>query len=168
MKKYLLLSAFLVIAPALVQAQEKSIQFRGDGYLFIGEGVLSVDGAHYGMSHVGGGGEVALFKGFGVGSELGAMGKPGEGTGLFSINPFYRFLYAGAKSKIVPFVTGGYTRPFGNRGFTFSNNLVNFGGGIDYWAFKRVGVRLEFRDYVDHSHFMTSTYPAIRIGIVFR
>ncbi len=168
MKKLIATVALLFMAPALASAQDVDHQYRRQGYVFIGEGVYSEDHARYGISHVGGGGEVLLFKGLGVGSELGAMGWAGEGVGVFSIDPSYHFLHARGKSKLVPFVDGGYTRTFGNNGFTYSDNLFNFGGGIHYWPFKRVGLRLDFRDYVDHGYMVTTHYPALRIGLALR
>ena len=156
------------MAPALTLAQDAGLRYRGEGYIFIGEGTYSQSPALYGVSHVGGGGGVHLFKGLGLESELGAMGRPGEGVGLFSIDSSYHFLASSSKSKLVPFVDGGYTRPFGNDGFTYSDNLFNFGGGIYYWPFKRVGLRLDFRDYVDHGRVVTAHYPALRIGLAMR
>ena len=45
-----------------------------------------------------------------------------------------------------------------------------FGGGINYWFFKRVGLRVDFRDYVNHYGRigLTASSPEIRIGIVLR
>jgi len=101
------------------------------------------------------------------------MGRPGYPfyTGLFSVNPFYRFRHASAKTKLIPFADAGYARAFLNTIFT-SHNLFNFGGGIDYWVFRRVGLRLEFRDYVDHYPYSYGApsphHPMFRIGLVLR
>jgi hypothetical protein len=168
MKGLVITAAFLLIAPALTLAQDAGHQYRGEGYLFIGEGTYPTHPGLYGVGHVGGGGGVLLFKGLGVESELGAMGRPGDGVGLFSVDPSYRLLPSRSKSKVVPFVEAGYTRAFDNQGFTYSDNLFNFGGGIRYWPFKRWGMRLEFRDYVDHSPFVTNHYPALRIALALR
>jgi hypothetical protein len=168
MKGLILAVALLLAVPALALAQDAGRQYRGEGYVFIGDGLYSEDYGHLGVGHVGGGGEVFLFKGLGVESELGAMGRPGEGIALFSIGPSFRLLSSSSKSKVVPFVDAGYTRAFGNDGFTHSDNLFNFGGGIHYWPFKRVGLRLDFRDYVDHGRVETNHFPALRIGLVVR
>jgi hypothetical protein len=123
------------------------------------------------MEHVGGGGEVLFFRGLGVGGELGATGWLGDGVGLYSIDSSYHFFRARGKSKLVPFIEGGYSRAFANKGFTLSENLFNFGGGIHYWVFKRVGLRLEFRDYVAHEHFLvgvTDQYWGFRVGLALR
>jgi hypothetical protein len=174
MKKIIPPVALLLMLPALASAQDVDHQYRGEGYVFIGEGSLrSRDYGLHGITDVGGGGEVLLFRGFGVGGELGAMGRPGEGVGVLSIDPSYHFPHAFGKSKVVPFVEGGYTRTFGNNDPVVPANLFNFGGGIHYWAFKRVGLRLEFRDHVRHvsPSFVsgyTNHYWGLRIGLAFR
>jgi hypothetical protein len=166
--------ALLLMAPALASAQSTDHLHRGEGYVFIGEGLNSEGGANFGVTHVGGGGEVLLLKELGVESELGVMGTPSYSVGLFSIDSSYRLLPSSSKSQVVPFVDAGYTRAFGNRGFPPSNNLFNFGGGIHYWPFKRVGLRLDFRDYVDHAPYVdygrveTHHFPALRIGLAVR
>jgi hypothetical protein len=168
MKELIATAALLLITPALTSAQDAGHQYRGEGYLFIGEGTYSAHPGLFGVSHVGGGGGVLLFKGLSLESELGAMGRPGDGVGLFSVDPSYRLLPSRSKSKVIPFVEGGYTRAFGNWGFTYSENLFNFGGGIHYWPFKRWGMRLELRDYVDHGGLVTNHYPALRIALALR
>ena len=169
MRKFILTAVLLlVMTPILASAQDNSTQLGGDGYLFIGGGDFVDDYGHHLIGHVGGGGDVQLAGGFGVSGELGVMGRPGNGIGLFSIDPFYRFLHARTKSPIVPFVAAGITCAFGNRGFTNSNTLPNFGGGIDYWPTKHVGFRLDVRNYLDRGFARTAEYPAIRIGLVLR
>lgn len=181
MKELIVTVALLLMVPALASAQNADHQYRDQGYVFIGEGTgRSLDNGLHGNTEVGGGGEVLLFRGFGVGGELGVMGvggelwsSPAQRVGVLSIDPSYRFLH---KSKVVPFVEAGYTRTFGNRdGDPFPpSNLFNFGGGINYWAFKRVGLRLEFRDFVRHASPLyafpghTYYYWALRIGLAFR
>lgn len=168
MKKTIVLATLLFLAPRRTQAQQPSAPARGEAYLFIGQGVYTVDSAHYGIGHVGGGGDVRLFEGLGISSELGAMGRAGDGVGLFSLGPSFHFLRASNKSKLIPFVHAGYARPFGSNEFTYSHSLFYFGGGFNYWVFRRVGLRLDFQDYVDHGRVVTAHYPAIRIGLVVR
>jgi hypothetical protein len=167
-KKLIATAALLMMVSANLSAQNADPQHRGQGYLFLGVG-SGTDLPSF--EHVGGGGEVLLFRGLGVGGELGAMGRPGEGVGVFSIDASYHFLHVRGRPKLVPFVEGGYTRTFGNKGFTLSENLFNFGGGIHYWVFNRVGLRLEFRDYVAHEHFfvgVTDQYWGLRVGLALR
>jgi len=171
MKKLIAIVAVLLVAPGLASAQGSDHPSRVQGYVFLGEGPYSEDSADFRVGHVGGGGEVLLYKGLGIESEVGAMGRPGEGgVGIFSIDPSYQFLRSRRRSKLVPFVEAGYSRAFGNFGFTYSQDLLNFGGGIYYWPFKRVGLRLDFRDYVDHAwgYGVTTNYPAFRVGLALR
>jgi hypothetical protein len=167
--------ACLLLIPGSASPQAGDQQFRAQGYIFIGEGSFrSEDGGLHGITHVGGGGEVRLVKGFDVGGELGAMGWVGEGGGVLSIDSSYHFLRSRGTSRVVPFLAGGYTRtiagdyPLGRR-----SNLINFGGGINYWALKRVGLRLEFRDHFHHaSPFFgaanTDHFWGLRLGLAFR
>ena len=168
MKKLGATLVLFLVAPALAPAQDKDPQYRGEGYVFIGQGTYPFNSGLYGVGHVGGGGGVLLFKGLSVESELGAMGRPGWGVGLFSVDPSFRLLPSASKSMVVPFVDAGYTRAFGNNTYTFSENLFNFGGGIHYWPFRRWGLRLEVRDYVDHGRFLTNHNPVLRIALAVR
>jgi hypothetical protein len=70
--------ALLLVVPALASAQGVDPRYRVEGYVLIGEGTYSEDSALHGVSHVGGGANVLLLKGFGVDSELEAMGRPGD------------------------------------------------------------------------------------------
>lgn len=169
MKRCFVVFLLALTAPALAPGQNAGPGSRANGYIFIGQGYYSVYGAQFGIGHVGGGGQYTFYKNLGVDAELGAMGRAAEGVGLFSVDPFYRFASASRHTKLVPFVTAGYTRAFEGAGFTRSNNLFNFGGGAEYWAFKRVGLRIDFRDYVDQNRISAySHYPAIRVGLLFR
>src|ERR1039458_2985109 len=102
-----------LIAPVVTSAQSTqnpAVQDRAQGYLFFGMGVLSEAPAHYGIFHTGGGADIRVLPGLAIDSELGVMGRLGDGVGLFSIGPSYHFLGAPHKSKLEPFVDGGYTR----------------------------------------------------------
>jgi hypothetical protein len=116
--------------------------------------------------HFGVGGEGLVYKGLGVGGEIGYLGATrhlNEGFGVFSPNVSYHFLNATKSGKLAPFVTGGYSLLFRSG----VGHAVNFGGGVNYWFKDRVGVRLEFRDHVviypDLGHFF-----GFRIGLAFR
>ena len=83
----------------------------------------------------------------------------GDGIGVFSANGAYHFQRP--KSKLVPFVTGGYSLAF--RSFTSSGG--NFGGGVQYWMKDHLGLRFEVRDHVfssDSPHFFQ-----FRVGLSF-
>src|ERR1035441_2353982 len=141
MKALIVAAALLLFAPVLASAQDGSPKYRGQAYVFIGLGQVSLDPGYRGIGHVGGGGEFNFYKGLAVAGELGAVGMPGDGACLFSVGPSYHFQLVSKRSKFDPFVSGGYTRAFGNGGV----NLMNFGGGVNYWLFKRVSLRLDLR-----------------------
>jgi hypothetical protein len=162
--KSLIATAFLfLIVPGVTSArstQNPAVQDRAQGYLFFG-----ISPAERSVLHAGGGADVRFFKGLGINAEVGAAGRLADGEGLFSIGPSYHFLRA-RKSKLEPFINGGYARPFA--GYPGLLNLFNFGGGINYWFFKRVALRVDFRDYVDPNLRRAANFSAIRIGITLR
>lgn len=160
MRKLTVIFALLFLLPAYAMAQSTETR-RGWGYGFFGVG-----GATAGNStifHAGGGGEAILYKGLGVGAEAGAFGSfSGGDGGIFSVNGNYHFQNTGSPQKLVPFVTAGYTL----LGPSDETNLFNFGGGVNYWAKERVGLRVEFRDHVfpnGSEHLFN-----VRVGITFR
>lgn len=172
MKAIVATVVLLFVVPKFASAQNAEPKYRGQGYIFLGVGSGTVTPR---FEHVGGGGEVLLFRGIGVGGELGAMGWPAEGEGVISVGPSYHFLHAFHKSKIDPFVQVGYTGTFaGDTPIAGGNGILfNFGGGMNYWFFKKVGLRLEFRDYVHHISFfpaggITDQYWGVRIGLTVR
>ena len=137
-----------------------------NGYLFAAPGGATSGSYTTAMLHIGGGGEGVVGKGIGVGAEIGALG-PMEcfrcAVGVFSPNGYFHFRRTRGQ-KIDPFVTGGYTLFFREG----HGNLFNFGGGVNYWFSRRVGLRLELRDHVSTSYGSTEHYWGGRIGVAFR
>ena len=168
MKTIMMIVSLALITSTLASAQAENHRYRGQGYIFVGEGMIQDDGLR-GNSQVGGGAELFVHRGLAVGGEMGAMGRAGEGLGVLSTDASYHFLRYSSDMKWVPFVEGGYTRTFGNNSPAPPGNLINFGVGIHYWAFRRAGLRLEFRD---HARLSLLGYPAhlwgVRIGLAFR
>jgi len=150
--------------PAVAWAQATA-EHKGQGYVFFAPGAVSPGGSA--SAHFGGGGEALVYKGLGVGGEIGYL-TPWQsfssGLGVLSADGSYHFLPRKRDAKVVPFVTGGYTLFFRSG----SGNLFNFGGGINYWFRQRVGLRLEFRDHVWPSSYQTEHYWGFRIGLAFR
>lgn len=157
----LILAVITVIMCSGVSLAQDSSGSKGWGYLFGGVGARADDGA-VPLLHVGAGGEGLLYKGLGVGAEIGYVAPledGSNGSGLFSTNVAYHFRRS---EKVSPFVTGGYSLAF--RGF--ASHGGNFGGGVQYWASDRVGLRFEFRD-----HIFSSDSPhtvSFRFGVSFR
>lgn len=169
MKRLFLIAALLVALPAVLAAQTpqptpSNKEYRAHGYAFAAPGAYS----DYPVTtlHFGAGGEGLLYKGFGVGGEIGYVAPArslGDGFGILSVDGQYHFLKASKSGKIVPFVTGGYSLFFRSD----SLNAVNFGAGVNYWFKERTGLRFEFRDHVPPQ---TPDFHVLgfRVGITFR
>ena len=119
-----------------------------NGYFFVGPGAATGDCCCSSATtmHIGGGVEGTLYKGLGAGIELGYLGPMEamqDGIGMLSVDGAYYFRTK-TSTKVVPFVNAGYTLAF-REGVL---NAINFGGGIQYWFHKRIGLRLEFRDHI--------------------
>lgn len=154
---------FLLVTLILVAASNATAQsgdYRGQGYVFFGPGASSNQGNTEGTFHVGGGGEVFVYREVAAGAEIGYLAPwkaAGDGSGMFSLDGSLHF---DRTARLTPFVTAGYTRAGGSDG-------VNFGGGVEWWIRERKGLRLEFRD-----HRMGAAtnlyYLDFRVGIQFR
>jgi hypothetical protein len=136
---------------------------KAQGYVFFAPGGIVGSGSSVGTLHFGGGGEALVYRGIGIGAELGYLApwrQFPEGIGLFSVDGSYHFR---RNQKLSPFVTGGYSLGF-RSGY---GHLVNFGAGAHYWFKDQVGLRFEFRDHVD-PHYVNDHYLSGRIGLSFR
>jgi len=141
------------------------------------------------------GGEYIHRNGLGAGLEVGTAGfntstngNPNWiGTG--SADASYHFFANSIDGHAVPFVTGGYTSFFGqdtlvpstapgceyNCGGTHTNGY-NLGGGVDIFATKHIGMRLDVRYYGHGGRILWASFPsdaqlnfvAFRIALTFR
>jgi hypothetical protein len=166
-----LMVIFLALLPASTFAQSPVQKERmAYGYAFAAP-LASTNGEHVSL-HAGIGGEGILFKGFGIGGEIGAVGPGvfGNSGFLVSVNPSYHFLNVGKSKRVVPFVTGGVTLFGGcHASLAGCNNLGgNFGGGLTYWFKDSVGVRFEARDHVPLFFTRLDHFPSLRVGLTFR
>jgi len=151
----------VVLLPLAAAAQSKDR--HGQGYFFVAPTTTTAGG--FGL-HIGGGGEGLLYKGLGVGGEIGYLGAARElsqGIGLLSPNVSYNFTKASKSGKFAPFVTGGYTLLVGSDAL----HAVNVGGGVNWWFKDHLGLRLEFRDHVA-VQFGSAQFFGVRIGLAFR
>ncbi len=149
-------------SPSLPE-QENHRSYQGAGYVFFAPGVLAGDGDSTASIHFGFGGEGLLYKGIGVGGDIGFLAPPqdlGAGIGVASLNGSYHF---NRDKKLSPFVTGGYSIAFRN-GIA---NGFNFGGGVNYMMRDRIGLRFELRDMIPNDC-RTCHYVGFRIGFLFR
>ena len=160
MRRFFAVVFFLILVQAAAFAQSTGDR-RGWGYAFGGAGA---SGGDFSRSYFqfGGGGEALVNKGMGVGAEisyLAPFGSGGNGIGLFSGNTSYHF---SRSSKLVPFVTGGYSAAFKSG----ASHGGNFGGGVHYWMSNHLGLRFEVRD-----HIFSSDSPHLfqfRVGLSLR
>lgn len=117
--------------------------------------------------HAAGGGEVLARGRFGAAGEFGVMAGANADLFITSVNGV---LHVGpsvatpVRNRISPFITGGYTR-LGSGG---GSNAWNIAAGADVWLKPRVGLRLEFRDYIRPDGRGGEQFWAFRAGVVFR
>jgi hypothetical protein len=160
MRKMILAVIFLMVIQGIALAQGSN-ERKAWGYVFGGAGASSGDFSTASFQS-GAGGEGLVHKGIGLGAEIGYLAPfraVGDGIGLFSADASYHF---SRRSKLVPFVTGGYSAAFRSG----ASHGGNFGGGVHYWIKDHVGLRFEFRDHV-----FSSDSPHLfqfRVGLSFR
>jgi hypothetical protein len=110
------------------------------------------------------GGEIAIKKRASVGGEVGALvapfnrfaAKATTGTVGGSFHPL------GSAQKLAPFLSGGA----GVLAANGTGGIIYFGGGLNYWPYKHIGFRTEYRHYyypVDGG----ITFAGVRLGITF-
>lgn len=156
-----LLLLALVSIPGMAQTSD---EHKGQGYVFFAPGTTSPEAI--GTMHFGGGGEALVYKGLGLGGEVGYLApwrSMGDGMGTFSPDVSYHFRPRSGEQKLVPFVTGGYTLFFRSG----TANGFNFGGGVNYWFREHLGLHLEFRDNVSTTD-ATVHWLGFRVGLAFR
>lgn len=163
-RKTILMMAMIMMVSITGRAQSGS-DSKAIGVVFGAPGVAA-NGGSSATIHVGAGAEGLVYKGLGIGGEIGYLAPTsslGDGFGVLSVNGSYHFRNATASGKVVPFVTGGWSLAFRSG----SANGVNFGGGIDYWFKDRLGLRFEVRDHV-FNDFSSTHLVGFRVGLSFR
>ena len=137
-----------------------------NGYVFFAPGGVTCCHNTSMTLQFGVGGEAVLWKGVGLGAEIGALGTrqyfSDTVMGAFSPNGYYHFKH-GEDLKSDPFVTGGYTLLFRSG----HANLANFGGGLTYWFHSRLGARVEIRDQLNTTGTI-GHFWGVRFGLAFR
>ena len=183
MKRIIALIVSLFMGSAFAMAQDTDHAPRGQGYVFAGGGTHSM-----GLT-TGFGGEGYIYKGLGLGAELGTAGGFGDYLdkliGVGSADVSYHYFPKKIRGNAAPFLTGGYSNFFGHNihegtGFWGHKPLMtqgfNFGGGVDVFAMKHLGVRLDLRYYGHGGRILNYTFPdvnqfsfvAFRVGLTIR
>ena len=150
MRQIIAKAALLLMLPALATAQNTDHRPRGLAYVFVGAGTHQM-----GLT-AGFGGEGYVYRGLGMGLEVGTagVGTAANGNpnwiGLGAADASYHFFPKKLLGRAAPFVAGGYTNLFGQDVFLqypgprSPGNFVhgfNIGGGIDLFASKHAGWR---------------------------
>ncbi len=166
---------FLVIVCGVVSAQDDARPApRSSEYIYFAGGGLTSSDKPGKAVHFGGGLDVGVARGLGVGLEGGFGGGTVHTTaawGHLALGTSYHFLHHNPCSAD-PFVTGGYTAMVNGKGST--NSLGYFGAGVNFWGSGRTGLRLEFRDAVGQgTQFLHAATGAIhfwqiRVGLAIR
>jgi hypothetical protein len=158
---------FLCWPTTILLAQSNNV------YLFAGPGAVTASGLSTAVLHGGVGFEVRLPAGLAAGAEAGVLSNV-ERTGVVvigSVNGYYHFIHKRSR-KLDPFITGGYTGIISDG----SVNAFNFGGGVNWWFVRHLGLKLEFRNHVTRQSFSfvstrtseTIQLPEFRVGIAIR
>jgi hypothetical protein len=167
-------AALLLMVPALASAQSEDHRYRGEGYFFFGWGP-DTSRYHRLVEHTGFGGEGFLYKGFGVGMEVGyahwAPRTDENDAWIASGDVSHHFRRNAPRGRFDPFVLIGVTGFFPTsvgRGV----KAGNFGGGVDLWLTEPVAMRFEVRDHVNQGSAFNlwpgTHYISFRIGLTFR
>jgi hypothetical protein len=144
-----------------------------DSYVYVVGGPVVVPKSAYtrwngDFVHVGGGGEGRLTNRFALGAEIGVL-KPITNqyaitTGLASVSPAFHFMSRDSKSRFDPFVDGGLSLLLARGGGV----AFHYGGGMNYWLGRRIGLRFEFRHHLWSPEAGEAVHlVGFRVGIVF-
>jgi hypothetical protein len=140
---------------------------KQDAFFYVAPGVRT--GLHTDTvmaTQVGGGVEGFVTPNLGAELDMGGL-KPSDSIwlGTLSANMVARFRVKGDANGVEPFITGGYTLFFRSG----TANGYNFGGGVNYWFSRHVGLRLEGRDSVwVNAGAPDLNFVGFRVGLSFR
>jgi hypothetical protein len=155
----------LSLVPAVLLFSSTAAAQRTTGYWYLAPGAVTAAGHSSATLDMGGGAEFSIWKDIAAGVEGGAVANTRNYTGTVqgegSINGYYHFLRTHG-SRLDPFATVGYSLFF-RRG---TSNLVNYGGGLNYWVWKTAAFRIEVRDHV-YGNSPTLHYWGVRFGMSF-
>jgi hypothetical protein len=161
-------SGFLLAAFWLLGLNVPTAHAQGLGYAIAGPaGVTGFFATSASELHAAGGGELRAASRVGAGGEFGIFGS----SGALLVLSFNGTVYLGSRpaaNTMVPYISSGYSRFGVDRGGDESFAAWNIAGGLDYWARRRAGLRVELRDHLRLDTRGTAQYWALRAGIVFR
>jgi hypothetical protein len=158
--KRLVAAAGLLLIIATGGRAQTDHRYRGEGYLYFAPATSAA-------KVVGAGGEGFIYKGFALGLDAGSTLYTGSNVWIASADAYYHFHCCRARSRVEPFIAGGYTV----LAIAGTNSAVNFGAGVAIWAAKRVGVRFDVRDHTPNNGEFPgrqNNFVEFRIGFTFR
>jgi hypothetical protein len=174
MKRFIAITALLLVIPMPSSAQSELHPYRGQGYGFFGLGT-GLGYTHPLVEQLGFGGDGFLYKGFGFGGEaawshFSRFGYD-QSAWIGSLDASYHFRRHAARGGVDPFVLGGFSlygptsKEEGGRGQPGGN----FGGGVNLWLADHAALRLEFRQHINAGNYLpANTAIAFRVGFTFR
>ena len=112
---------------------------------------------------VGGGAELALTNGIGLGGEVCTTIPSGgvtPGVGIASANAYYHFCLG---NRVDPYLIGGYSKKI--RGDSGSGGNIGF--GVNLWLLRSLGFKIELRDHVISTNGTTYHWWGGRFGLNF-
>ena len=188
MKSAILGTLILVLLPCLAQAQSSEYS-KGEGYLSFAPGgrLAGHDEWNHPTIQVGVGGEGYFSPHWGVGVDFAYLRSPSgdriaaRNWVILSPRAVARLRLQNEKNQVEPFVAGGYSlidRQHSPNGVVFgeiprtwweTEHGVNFGGGLDWWLSRSLGLRLELRDCIRFSGSADGNHlVSAHIGLTFR
>lgn len=165
MKRLQRIGGLMLVLATIVLAEPpaEKPRYGGQGHLYYAA-AFSPD-EFEAQNMLGAGGEALVYKGLGVGGELGYVFPQQQilyGFGLASANASYHFVDRARSQRFAPFLTGGYSVAISDEPL----NLINYGAGANVWFSDRAGFRFEVRNY-QHPRWGQFRL-ALRLGLTFR
>lgn len=163
----------MLMLPTLVAAaQNTNPAYRGQGYftLGFGPGTGGYPSARL-VKHVGGGGEVFLFRGVGFGGEAdyANWGEYDEQAWIGSVDFSFHARRRAKPGQVDPFAFAGVSLVGPTqKGVGRGSPAGNFGGGVNVWLAQHAALRLEVRDFAGSEFWPFDHVVSFRIGITFR
>jgi hypothetical protein len=186
--------ALLLLLPSLLIAfvrpgtAQEGRASRIEGFIFAAPGIRTHEQAVTGITHVGGGCDIFLFRGLAAEAELGYLRPWGrssqelgmssvrdEDLGMFSLSAIYHKFRG---RKLSPLVFAGVSLGLRDRTLGLhalvpleqaaeTLTLLNFGVGATYWFTDGKGLRVELRDHL-YTAETDRHYLEFRIAFAFR
>ena len=175
MRQFIGIVALALAFPLASIAQQPEYHHWAQGYFVIGFGKGTPFSYSPSIGQVGGGGEGFLYKGLGLGGEVGyltGVGRAPDAAWSASGDLSYHFGRNRRRGKLDPFLLGGisYVGAVGIAAWGSGGSAAsNFGGGANLWISERAALRIEFRDIARATDFwIYHHYLSWRIGVTFR